>query len=510
MSMLQQRYFAQPTNDNTTSGFLAHATCCLILVFLNAPPSNYRGQPTRTLEHSATQKERKKGSKKKMTTAATVPVVCDPERYGTSLDQFFLFSCAIWVLMMQVGFAFLEAGTVSAKNATHVLFKNTFDIIIGAIGFFICGYAIAYGDGTSFIGLNKFFLIGVDVCDYGFYFFQYTFAAAATTIVSGAVAGRTSITAYVAYSIFVTSIVYPVIVHWTWTSEGWLSSGKDGIGYMDFAGSGVVHAVGGTCALVGIKIIGPRRDRIRNGVLIDLQPHSIPLLVLGGLMLVVGFFAFNAGSALSIDDATGASGVSIAIALVSTIMSAAGGGFCAVILHHYRDGTLNIVACINGMLAGAVASCAGADVLQPWAALVVGIVSGAVCQYVSAKMVQLGLDDACDAVAVHLGAGSWGVIARPLFQARVGVFHAWDATSALQLAWNIVGLVVIIAWSAAATGFLFMLLKWKNMVRVPVEDELAGHGGEHGQSTYYELESHQFALYSKSLAPRKTSSASPV
>eukprot|EP00049_Salpingoeca_infusionum_P005413 m.91752 g.91752 ORF g.91752 m.91752 type:complete len:450 (-) comp12960_c0_seq1:540-1889(-) len=429
--------------------------------------------------------------------------LCDPDKYGTSMDQFFLFSCATWVLLMQVGFAFLETGTVSAKNATHVLFKNTFDLVIGALGFFACGYGIAYGDGTAFMGLNKFFLIGVDVCDFGFYFFQFTFAAAATTIVSGAVAGRTSIFAYIAYSVFVTTIVYPFVVHWAWTDNGWLHVGDGVHGYRDFAGSGVVHVVGGTCALVGIKIIGPRRDRIRNGVLIDLQPHSVPLLVLGGLILVVGFLAFNAGSALRVDDQTGAHGIAIAVSLVSTMLSAAGGGFCTVVLHYYRDGTLNIVACINGLLAGCVASCAGADVLQPWAALVIGIVAGALYQCGSHRMVKMGLDDACDAVAVHLCAGCWGVIARPLFQQRLGVFTAWDKDSGARLAWNLLGLVVIICWSAVASGSLFLLLKWKDAIRVPVESEIAGHGFEHGQSAYHELESEQFSLYTKSLAPRK-------
>eukprot|EP00049_Salpingoeca_infusionum_P012177 m.219615 g.219615 ORF g.219615 m.219615 type:complete len:481 (-) comp15116_c1_seq7:72-1514(-) len=429
--------------------------------------------------------------------------VCDTELQGTSIDQFFLFACASWVLLMQLGFAFLEAGTVSAKNTTHVLFKNTLDVVIGAVAYFVCGFAFAYGDGTAFAGANKFFLIGVDACDFGFYFFQYTFAAAATTIISGAVAGRTSVVAYISYSVIITAFVYPIIVHWAWSTNGWLKVGNGEIGFQDYAGSGVVHVVGGTCALVGILLIGPRRDRIRNGVLVDLQPHSIPLLVLGGLVLTVGFLGFNAGSALRIDDETGEQGVIVATALVSTIVSAAGGGLCSVVLHFFGDGTLNIVACINGLLAGSVAVCAGADVVQPWAALVIGILAGAVFHFGRRLVVRLGLDDACDAVAVHLGAGMWGVIARSLFAERVGVFHAWDKTSGLQLGWNVLGLIVIIAWSGGTAGTMFYLLKKKGLARVSAEAELAGLDGfEHGQSAYIGVESKRLSLYTQSLSSK--------
>eukprot|EP00049_Salpingoeca_infusionum_P012169 m.220332 g.220332 ORF g.220332 m.220332 type:complete len:448 (-) comp15116_c1_seq56:317-1660(-) len=431
-------------------------------------------------------------------------VACDPEQFGTSIDQFFLFSCAAWVFLMQLGFSFLEAGTVSAKNATHVLFKNTLGIIIGAVAYFVCGYAFAFGEGTSFVGANKFFLIGVNACDFGFYFFQYSFAAVATTILSGAVAGRTSVIAYIAYSVIVPAFVYPIVAHWAWSADGWLGIGDGEVGYHDHAGSGVVHAVGGMCALVAILIIGPRRDRLRNGVLVDLQPHSIPLLVLGGLVLLVGFLGFNAGSALRIDDETGEQGVIVATALVATIVSAAGGGLCSVVLHFFGDGTLNIVACINGLLAGAVASCAGADVIQPWAALVIGILAGAVFHLTSKLVVRLGLDDACDAVAVHLGAGIWGVIARALFAERVGVFHAWDKDSGLRLGWNLLGLVVIMAWSGGVCGLMFYVLKKKKIVRVSPEAEIAGLDGfEHGQSAYMGVESKRLNLYTQSLAPQK-------
>eukprot|EP00049_Salpingoeca_infusionum_P012164 m.220080 g.220080 ORF g.220080 m.220080 type:complete len:365 (-) comp15116_c1_seq39:4178-5272(-) len=357
-----------------------------------------------------------------------VPVqqeICDPAEFGTSIDQFFLMVCAQWVLGTQIGYAFVEAGSISAKNVGHVLLKYLLGIIASLIAYSSSGYAFSFGVGSAFFGASEFLMLGLNACNFAFYLFHLALAATTTTIISRAAAGRTSLLAHVLLSMFITAIVYPMTAHWAWSTNGWLKVGNGEIGFQDYAGSGVVHVVGGTCALVGILLIGPRRDRIRNGVLVDLQPHSIPLLVLGGLVLTVGFLGFNAGSALRIDDETGEQGVIVATALVSTIVSAAGGGLCSVVLHFFGDGTLNIVACINGLLAGSVAVCAGADVVQPWAALVIGILAGAVFHFGRRLVVRLGLDDACDAVAVHLGAGMWGVIARSLFAERVGVFHAW-------------------------------------------------------------------------------------
>eukprot|EP00045_Choanoeca_perplexa_P011247 m.118354 g.118354 ORF g.118354 m.118354 type:complete len:441 (-) comp15563_c0_seq24:134-1456(-) len=413
-------------------------------------------------------------------------VTCDAT---TSVDAFFLVIMGALVFFLQAGFAMFEAGGVSAKNTSNILVKNLYDVIIGAITYFFIGWAFSYGANEGdFVGDLGFALEGTDRCDYAMFFFQYTFAATATTIVSGACAERVSITAYVFYSIVITGFIYPFVVYWTWSGNPWLTNGDDeGNGYTDFAGSGIVHMTGGTAAMVGAYMLGPRLRRVgSDGRFLSLHPHSTPLVALGTFILIFGFFAFNAGSQLAVVDATGDNGVAIGLAAVNTIMAAAGSGLSAGMIHKHATGHLSLSITCNGMIAGMVAICAGAGTVLPWAALVIGLIAGGVYTAWSKGMVALGIDDAIDAVAVHLGAGWWGVAAQPLFAEDSGIFYdAGDADAWRRLGWNLAGSIVIFVWAGGVSFILFKGLATFGALRVTEQVEREGlDKTEHGEVAY--------------------------
>ncbi|EDQ87300.1 uncharacterized protein MONBRDRAFT_27353 [Monosiga brevicollis MX1] len=386
----------------------------------------------------------------------------------------------------------LEAGTVHEKNTTNILVKNFYDFIVGAWIYFFVGFAFSYGGfgGNDFIGGDEgvgFALHDVDICEYAGFFFQFTFAATATTIVSGAAAERVSITAYFIYSLVITGFIYPVVVYWTWSGNPWLTIGRDGNGYTDFAGSGVVHMTGGACALVCAAMLGPRlRRKGADGQLIDLYPHSAPLVALGTFILIFGFFAFNAGSTLGIVDPTGATGAVAGLAATNTIMAAAGGGLITGLVGKFRTGHISLSITANGIIAGMVAICAGAGSVMPWAALIIGVVAGFVYLAWSVALVRFGIDDALDAVPVHLGAGWWGLAAQPLFAHRTGIFYdGSDADAWRRLGWNLAGSIVIFVWATGTSLVMFYVIDKLDMLRVDEETEMAGlDHKEHGHPAY--------------------------
>jgi Amt family ammonium transporter len=362
-----------------------------------------------------------------------------------------------------------------------VLYKNLCDTIIGAIIFYFLGYGFAFGgDGNDFIGGEGFALNSVPECDYAMFFFQFTFAATAVTIVSGAVAERCTVSTYVTYSMYITGFVYPVVVYWVWSGNGWLwegASDNDDVGYRDFAGSGVVHMTGGAAALAACYLMGPRKRRIGSDgkLLPTLAPHSTPLVTLGAFVLMFGFFAFNGGSQLALVDSTGENGAVIALAVVNTIMAAAGGGLACGVWSLITTKKLSLLLTVNGVIGGMVAICASANVVFPWAALIIGAVAGLVVVFWSWMMRKCGVDDAIDAIAVHLGCGWWGVMAEPLFNHPLGIFFrgsnpiSWD-----KLGWNLAGSVIIFVWAFSASFVLFYILKVLGVLRVSAEIEEDG------------------------------------
>ena len=408
---------------------------------------------------------------------------------------------------MQAGFTLLEAGSTGVTSVTSILFKNVADVFVGAIAWFAVGYAVAYGDDGSeeqlkFLGRGYFFMNNVGLCEYANWFYQWTFAATAVTIVSGAMAGRTKLSAYIVYSTLLTAFVYPAVVHWTWSGNAWLASGNfddDEVGYSDFAGSGIVHMTGGMAALVGAYFVGPRGTAAFENYAdkAEIPGHSMPFVALGTFILFFGFIGFNGGSVLSAGDA---SMPIMGLAVVNTVMAASGGGVMAEVLNMLicKHKYWSLMQMCNGGIAGMVAICAGANVVYPWAAFVIGLGGGAAFKLTSHLVHRAGIDDAIDAAAVHLGPGFWGLIAVAFFAMDPadepsmghdfgGIFYGGGKDAWNRLGWNIAGALVICVWTGTLTSIMFGMLSKFGMLRV--DDRILDSAGgldfaEHGEMAY--------------------------
>mmetsp|Transcript_768 Transcript_768/g.1129 ORF Transcript_768/g.1129 Transcript_768/m.1129 type:complete len:520 (-) Transcript_768:321-1880(-) len=430
-------------------------------------------------------------------------------------DVFFLIFSAALVFFMQAGFAMLCAGSVRQKNVKNIMLKNLLDACGGALGFWSVGYAFAYGgqDSTvkTFIGNTDFFIMYFTAgSDYVFWFFQFAFAATAATIVAGTVAERCKMSAYLCYSLMLTGFVYPVIVHAVWSTNGFLSPHQEeplwGSGMIDFAGSGVVHATGGITALIATRILGSRKGRFydeRGNVLSKPKPfpgHSVALQVLGSFILWFGWYGFNTGSTQTV--LTAAKARVAALAATNTTLAAAGGGVAAlftnlVIMERYTgEAIFNLNFAMNGCLAGLVSITSGCAVMEPWAGIVTGIVAGLLYLWFSRLLVKLRIDDAVDAIPVHMINGVWGLVATGLMAApgrmldaygtqdHVGWFYEWGRGSAnfTLMGCQLVGICFIVGWVTVLMMPFFLLLNYMGWFRSDALEEVVGldisyHGG---------------------------------
>jgi len=436
-------------------------------------------------------------------------------------DQLFLIVMGIFVLFMQGGFAFLEAGSVRSKNTTNILMKNILDVFIGAVSYYLFGFAFAYGEpSNAFIGHNTFAAGNVRTPNgtdtevvlpeayYALWFYQFVFAATASTIVSGAVAERTEFVAYLVYCLFLTGFIYPIVSHWAWSSTGWLASGAGtGLVFQDFAGSAVVHITGGTAALVGAILVGPRIGKFKkDGTVGEINHHSITVMALGAFVLYIGFMAFNGGSQLAISNP--GDGAAVSTAIVNTILGGSAGGMVAMGVYRInftvkcgpagKPAFWSCLMTINGGLAGMVALCAGCDDLYPWAAIIIGSVAGLSLIAWHSLMIKLKIDDPLDAVAVHLGGGLTGILLTPIFATNGklgvgGIIYGGHDLAFKSFGWNLCGAVVIIAWVAVTSTILFGTLKFFNFLRVSELVEIAGLDGFHHGEQAYPLSSYQEA-----------------
>jgi len=443
---------------------------------------------------------------------------------NTNNDQLFLVVMGIFVLFMQGGFAFLEAGSVRSKNTTNILMKNILDVFIGAVSYYLFGYAFSYGEGeptNGFIGFNTFAAGNVREGNatienivapedyYAFWFYQFVFAATASTIVSGSVAERTEFIAYLFYCLFLTGFIYPIVAHWAWSPTGWLATGAGTeLIFQDFAGSGVVHITGGTAAFVGAIMVGPRIGRFKkDGTIGELNHHSITITALGAFVLYIGFMAFNGGSQLSISSA--GDGAAVSKAVVNTILGGSVGGMTAMAVHRcnfrFKCGShsegkqqafWSCLMTINGGLAGMVALCAGCDDMYPWAAMILGFVAGVSLVCWHNFMLWLKIDDPLDAVAVHFGGGMTGILLTPIFATKGklgvgGIIFSGHPDAFRLFGWNLCGAVVIILWVGATSLLLFGSLKMLGVLRVSELVEIAGLDGFHHGEDAYPLSSYQ-------------------
>mmetsp|Transcript_15769 Transcript_15769/g.42380 ORF Transcript_15769/g.42380 Transcript_15769/m.42380 type:complete len:464 (-) Transcript_15769:387-1778(-) len=417
--------------------------------------------------------------------------------------QWLLYASAL-VFFMQTGFAMLCAGLVRAKNTKNILLKNVLDACAGALGFWSLGYAFAYGEadgGNPFIGNTHFFMTNWAGQTYQGWLFQFAFAATAATIVSGAVAERTKMAAYLCYSFALTAFIYPVVAHWVWASAGWISAFNAnpllGTGVIDFAGCGVVHMVGGVAALSGAWVVGPRLGRYDpEGNLIEIPGHSATLQALGTFILWVGWYGFNPGSTLAI---TGLGDVAGKTA-VTTTLSAASGAVACLGIFKMSTHAFDLNQTLNGALAGLVSITAGCSVVEPYAAVIIGAIGALVytgwAEFVKRK---LRIDDVVDASAVHFACGAWGLLAAALFATKenyeaaygvpnpqyYGAFYAPVGNGHQMFVCAIIAIFVITAWVAGLMIPFFYALKFANLLRSPPEEEEAGMDvSKHGGSAY--------------------------
>jgi len=427
---------------------------------------------------------------------------------AANADTFYLLYAGALVFLMQAGFAMLCAGSVRAKNAKNIMLKNVLDACVGAIGFWSFGYGIAYGNengGNWFCGDSLFFLVDYEDSNlYEGWFFQFAFAATAATIVSGSVAERCHMGAYVGYSTVLTAWVYPVVVHWIWSGDGWLTAFRDdallGIGVVDFAGCGVVHMVGGAAALAGAAVLGPRIGRFNeDGTVNDMPGHNSALVVLGTFLLWFGWYGFNPGSTLGIS-ADGYSHVAAKTA-VTTTLSAASGAVANLFFQYHLPGSgrhiYDLEATCNGALAGLVGITSACPVVDPWAALVIGAIASLWYQMGARLLIKLRIDDVVNAAPVHLFAGAWGLLAPAFFASATNMGNAYGADPGYygiflggknclkMLACQAIALIAILVWTFGHMFPFFFLLKVIGIFRVTEEQEEDGLDvSKHGGSAY--------------------------
>ena len=392
----------------------------------------------------------------------------------SKLNDFILVAAAALVFFMQAGFAFLGAGLIRSKNTVNYMTKSFLDFCIASLGFWAFGYALMMGGGAAsgIIGLEGFFLLDFEDTDLVAWFFQMVFAGTAATIIAGAVAERTKINAYFAYSFIVGALVYPIYGHWAWSDEGWLT--QIGPGFADYAGSGVVHMIGGFLALAGAFVVGPRKG-FREGE--DLKGHNMPYVVIGTFILFFGWFGFNINSD------------SLGLNAVNTLLAGAAGAVSAIYIAMIRTGKADIEMGANGALAGLVGITAGCAYVDPWAAVVIGLLAG-VIMIAGVHLIKLVLkvDDPVGAISVHGICGAWGLLAVGIFATGHNDVEGLIAGNAEQLVPQIIGLLVAAAWGLGAGFILFKALDMTMGLRASEEEEMQGLDiPEHGRSAYPEM-----------------------
>ena len=407
----------------------------------------------------------------------------------------------VWTLMtgfmvwfMQLGFAFLGAGLLRAKNTVNYFTKSYMDFCIGGLAFWAFGFGLMFGgsklwpgleQGNPILGYSGFFLSGegYDVKTMMGWFFQMVFAATACTIVAGAVAERMKIQAYLAYSFLISALVYPIYGHWVW-GGGWLATLTIGsaVGARDFAGSGVVHAVGGMAALVGAAMVGPRLGKFnKDGTPNAIRGHNVPYVVIGTFILFFGWFGFNPGSTLAGTD------LRISVVAVNTFLAGAAGAAVALYYSLAKTGKADIILACNGSLAGLVAVTAPCAYIAPWAAVVIGAIAPFV-MIGTANFVErtLKIDDAVGACGVHLGNGLFGLLCVGIFaDGTYGGITGVIKGSFDQLILQLIDMATVVVWTGVTVFVVFFVIKMTIGLRATREEEISGlDEPEHGLESY--------------------------
>ncbi|KAG6404689.1 hypothetical protein SASPL_136942 [Salvia splendens] len=427
-----------------------------------------------------------------------------------AIDNTYLLFSAYLVFAMQLGFAMLCAGSVRAKNTMNIMLTNVLDAAAGGLSYYLFGYAFAFGSpsngfiGKHFFGLKEF---PSPTADYSLFLYQWAFAIAAAGITSGSIAERTQFVAYLIYSSFLTGFVYPVVSHWFWSGDGWAGAAKTGgsllfgSGAIDFAGSGVVHMVGGIAGLWGALIEGPRIGRFdRTGRSVALRGHSSSLVVLGTFLLWFGWYGFNPGSFLTIFKSYNYTNRSyygqwsaVGRTAVTTTLAGSTAALTTLFSKRLLVGHWNVIDVCNGLLGGFAAITSGCSVVEPWAAIICGFVASWVLIGFNKLAEKLKYDDPLEAAQLHGGCGAWGLLFTGLFAKKIYVNEVYSGHpdrpygllmggGGRLLGAQIVQILVIIGWVTATMVPLFLGLNKLKLLRVSREDEMAGmdmtrHGG---------------------------------
>jgi Amt family ammonium transporter len=399
-----------------------------------------------------------------------------------AINTLLVFFAAVLVLFMQAGFAMLEVGLSRMKNAGAVMGKILINLSISLLMFWAVGFAFAFGTGNNFIGSSGWFMdnnnpandfASLAYSNTNFevtFFFQVVFCAVSLAIVFGAMLDRTKFIGYVLFAIAFTGVIYPIVAHWTW-GGGWLLQD----GFQDFAGSSIVHLQGALAALAGTLVLGPRIGKFRDGKAVPIPGHSMPLMILGVIILWVGWMGFNPGSFLN------AIGANFADVAVNTNLAAAAGVIGATIGSLVTFKTLDVSQMGNGALAGLVAITAPCAFVDPWAAVVIGFIAGVIVPALVVAVDKLKVDDPVGAIPVHGIAGIWGTLACGLFATSdratalaVGEGGLLTGGGGHQLWVQFYGVVATIGFTFTASFIVFMAIKYTVGLRVSEEDELRG------------------------------------
>ena len=480
------------------------------------------------------------------------------ESVAASINTVYLLFSAYLVFVMQLGFAMLCAGSVRAKNAMNIMLTNVVDAVVGTISYYLFGFAFAFGSGSNpFIGTTLFALKHVpnEDYDYAFFLYQWAFAIAVAGITSGSIAERTQFGAYLVYSFLLTGLVYPVVAHWVWSPAGWLSPTAAaaaasppllfGSGAIDFAGSGVVHLVGGIAGLWGALIEGPRMGRFDAfGKAVPMRGHNATLVVLGTFLLWFGWFGFNPGSfnqillppsspSTSTHDNHVIMGhwTGVGRTAVTTALAGSTAGLVTLFGRRFLVGHWDALDVCNGLLGGFVAITSGCSVVDPWAAMICGFVSAWVLIGLNMLALKLRYDDPLEAAQLHGGCGAWGLIFTGLFAKEEFVVQVYNNSvnasnyivnvtevdgdlgnnNMMMMTmerrpfgllmgggWGLIGsqlveVIAIVGWVTLTIAPLFYLLHKLGLFRIPVDEEVAGldissHGGyaynDHSQDNH--------------------------
>jgi Amt family ammonium transporter len=395
-------------------------------------------------------------------------------------DYVWTLVAAALVFFMQAGFAMVEAGFTRAKNAINIMMKNLMDFSMGSLAYWAIGFGLMFGASKAgLFGTSGFFLsdfkVGADPWVLAFWMFQVVFAATAATIVSGAMAERTKFSGYLIYSIFISAIIYPIFGSWAWgglfKGGGWLEK----LGFIDFAGSTVVHSVGGWAALAGAIVLGPRLGKYgKDGSVRPILGHNLPLAALGVFILWLGWFGFNPGS-------TTAANKDIAMIFVNTNLAAAAGAVLAMFTSWMKFGKPEVSMSLNGALAGLVAITSPCATVSPLSAVIIGALAGVIVVFSVLFFDRIRVDDPVGAISVHGVNGAWGTLA-------AGIFNM-GGTSAKIIGVQLLGIVACFIWTFGTAFLMFKLIDKAIGLRVSPEEETEGLDfGEHGGTAYPDFE----------------------